>query len=274
MSPFMQAVIRRSLGAHAADPLTLVSPETIFGSASQPVAVQAASITGGAAPLTDALTSSPLFHIFTLLLLLLYMLSLYRRPKMLQGILSRIFSADRSRREEMYSHRSEPSRFHWLEMLLGSLFAGILVVRLVGDIVSVQITGSIPAYAAAWAVPAAAVLFRLTGLFQLGLLKLTGSITVSQSFVSSLLYLRKLYFRLLVLLSTPLLLLYALHLSGRSVPLAVLTALSVAFVAVLFLRETILLFVSKKVSILHWILYLCTVEIFPVSLFCLLASRA
>ena len=35
---------------------------------------------------------------------------------------------------------------------------------------------------------------------------------------------------------------------------------------VMFARESIGFFISKKVSILHWILYLCTVEILPLTL--------
>ena len=38
-------------------------------------------------------------------------------------------------------------------------------------------------------------------------------------------------------------------------------------------QGTLNLFLSKKISILHWILYLCTVEIFPISLIGLLAAR-
>lgn len=36
--------------------------------------------------------------------------------------------------------------------------------------------------------------------------------------------------------------------------------------AILFAKETFSLFISQRVSILYWILYLCTLEIFPVSL--------
>lgn len=43
--------------------------------------------------------------------------------------------------------------------------------------------------------------------------------------------------------------------------------------AILYLREVLNLFISKKVSILHWILYLCIVEVFPVSLLWLLVAR-
>ncbi|MBQ5635222.1 MAG: DUF4271 domain-containing protein [Alistipes sp.] len=35
---------------------------------------------------------------------------------------------------------------------------------------------------------------------------------------------------------------------------------------IIFVKETFLLFVSEKISILHWILYLCALEIFPASL--------
>ena len=50
-------------------------------------------------------------------------------------------------------------------------------------------------------------------------------------------------------------------------------AVELAAAAVLYLKETLNLFLSKKVSILHWFLYLCTVEVFPVSLLWLLAVR-
>jgi hypothetical protein len=39
-----------------------------------------------------------------------------------------------------------------------------------------------------------------------------------------------------------------------------------AIALILFVRESIGFFISKKVSILHWILYLCTVEILPFTL--------
>ena len=35
---------------------------------------------------------------------------------------------------------------------------------------------------------------------------------------------------------------------------------------ILFVKETFFFFVSQKISILHWILYLCALEIFPLSL--------
>ena len=48
---------------------------------------------------------------------------------------------------------------------------------------------------------------------------------------------------------------------------------AIAATLLLYAKESIELFISKKVSILHWILYLCTVELFPVSLIVLTAIR-
>ncbi|EKC70870.1 hypothetical protein LEA_07560, partial [human gut metagenome] len=41
----------------------------------------------------------------------------------------------------------------------------------------------------------------------------------------------------------------------------------------LYLKESLMLFLSKKISILHWFLYLCAVEIFPVSFVWLSLTR-
>lgn len=43
-------------------------------------------------------------------------------------------------------------------------------------------------------------------------------------------------------------------------------AIECLILLIIFVKETFLLFVSEKISILHWILYLCALEIFPASL--------
>ncbi len=43
-------------------------------------------------------------------------------------------------------------------------------------------------------------------------------------------------------------------------------AVQCAISAILFAKETFSLFISQRVSILYWILYLCTLELFPASL--------
>lgn len=41
----------------------------------------------------------------------------------------------------------------------------------------------------------------------------------------------------------------------------------ISIATIIFIKESFLFFVSQKISILHWILYLCALEIFPLSLF-------
>lgn len=133
----------------------------------------------------------------------------------------------------------------------------------------------------AWSHPHAVVMLLLgaaiagTGailLFQWLVLHLCGAVTLSQPFVNKLLLLKRLYFSLATLTATPALLLFALcaHGSGRLWLAVAAAACCVALL--LYLKETLRLFLAEKVSLLHWILYLCSVEIFPVSFLALLAA--
>mgnify|MGYP000817146810 CR=1 FL=1 len=111
------------------------------------------------------------------------------------------------------------------------------------------------------------------GLFQRGVVRLAGAVTLSQPFVSQLMLLKRTYFALGVVLISPPLLLFALCPQGTGGVWFCIVAIELTAAAVLYLKETLNLFLSKKVSILHWFLYLCTVEVFPISLLWLLAVR-
>ena len=102
-------------------------------------------------------------------------------------------------------------------------------------------------------------------------LLLVGFITRSISFVVSLMRMRLVYFVFATIAVAPLLLVAAL--SGQDVIWQILTYLVATVVLILYLRESIELFISKKISILHWILYLCTVEILPLTLLWQIALR-
>ena len=111
------------------------------------------------------------------------------------------------------------------------------------------------------------------GLFQRGVVRLAGAVTLSQPFVSQLMLLKRTYFTLGVIVTVPALLLFALCPRGTGGVWFCIIVIELLATAFLYLRETLNLFLSKKISILHWILYLCTVEVFPISLIWLLAAR-
>ena len=103
--------------------------------------------------------------------------------------------------------------------------------------------------------------------------RLIGALTLSQPFTAQIVLLKRTYFALAVIVSSPALLLFALCPPGRGGVWFTVIVAELTVTALLYFRETLNLFLSKKVSILHWFLYLCTVEIFPISLLWLLAVR-
>jgi hypothetical protein len=67
--------------------------------------------------------------------------------------------------------------------------------------------------------------------------------------------------------------LLVLQMSGGVMAWRIATYLALGLTLVLYVRESLDLFMSKKISILHWFLYLCTVEIVPVTLLWQMAIR-
>ncbi len=109
-------------------------------------------------------------------------------------------------------------------------------------------------------------LLAAIALAQIGLLRVAGAVTLSQPVTSQLITLKINYFALgTFVLSVPILLFL---LTPRDTALTAVYAIAIggAILGAMFVRETLMLFVSRKIPILHWFLYLCTVEIFPVSL--------
>ena len=111
-------------------------------------------------------------------------------------------------------------------------------------------------------------------LCQFGALAGIGALTFNGALVERLWLVKRSLSALAMLLATPPLLLVLLMPVGAN-RLCFWMIIGVLLVsAVLWLRETLTLFLAKKISILHWFLYLCIVEMFPLSLCILLAERS
>ncbi len=102
--------------------------------------------------------------------------------------------------------------------------------------------------------------------YQMLAIKLIGHIAGESKMATMLLYVKSICYAILTIVVTPIILCYALSSSGSQLPLMYLTVAGVVMVAFVLISETFLLFIHKKVSVLHTILYLCTVEIFPFTL--------
>ena len=77
----------------------------------------------------------------------------------------------------------------------------------------------------------------------------------------------------MTLIATPFLALWLLAPAGEGKIWFWVIIIELVVSLILYLQETLSLFISKKISILHWFLYLCGVEIFPISLLILLTVR-
>ena len=214
-----------------------------------------------------ASTDHPLFQCFVLLLAAAYALFLYDHMSDLYALLGK-----RTRSERLLESRSGQTRFFATAFILGILLAGAFAVRLFQPA-----KGGSPFFAVPdsllHALPAAALLFGVA-LFQIGVLRGAGRLTLSREVTGALLRLKTLVFTVFISLGAPLMLLFVLTPSGTGgIWPALLCAVGFVLAAVL-LRESLMLFLSKKISILHWFLYLCIVEIFPISFLWLIATRS
>ena len=240
----------------------------VFGTLSQ----RAAETAAVAPPAEGLFSSTTVFHAAALLLLVCYAAVLYLHPELPASLREYIFSPVSARDERLNDNRHDPLRgFSWGYLLLGALFFCTAVIRLTDMLVPAGM--SLPDAVRMLAVPVAVGMFFALLAFQRGTLALTGAVTVSRPLTTALMRVKTIYFRLAAVTVTPVLLLWALSPAGSGRTFGIIIALEVLLIALAFLRETILLFISKKLSIYHWILYLCTVEAFPVSFVCLLAAR-
>ena len=220
------------------------------------------------------LAENALFQSFVLLLAATYAMLLYRNLGDVRTLLGRISrDAATGKRFSEDPGGSGYSRFLNIATAIGLLFLGVAAVKYGDTLMPGRLAASIP--------QCAALIFSLlVSLASLGIaayqtiaVRLAGALTLSQPFIAQLMLLKRTCFALGMILISPPLLLFALCPQGTGGVWFCIIAVELAAAAALYLKETLNLFLSKKVSILHWFLYLCTVEVFPVSLLWLLAVR-
>ena len=225
-------------------------------------------------PLSSPLTDNAVFQGFVLLLAATYATLLYRNLGDIRSLLNRI-SRDKTSGERLSEEPGSNgfARFLNLTTAIGILFMGVVVVKY-GDSLMPPGLGRSLSHGAVLALSLLATLaWGIVILFQAAVVRIIGAVTLSQPFIAQLVQLRQTFFSLAVIIASPALLLFALCPRGTGSVWFFVGAAELIITAVLYLKESLNLFISKKISILHWFLYLCTVEIFPISLLWLLAAR-
>lgn len=223
------------------------------------------------------LTGNPFFEGFVLLLAAAYAILLYRHIGDVQLLLYRV-SHDRASSERLMEDPggNTLTRFLKISSVIGLLFIGVAAARYAETFIAPDLLWQLPPLPPQ-AVAAVSLLFAalwaLIAAYQSLVLRTATTVTLTRPFMNQLWLLKRTYFALAVIIATPPLLLFALCPPDTGRLWLGLSLLESAVTAVLYVRETLHLFLSKKVPILHWFLYLCAVEIFPFSLLALMAVR-
>lgn len=110
-------------------------------------------------------------------------------------------------------------------------------------------------------------------LYQWIAITLIGLLSYDKSIVEHILTIKGIIFSIFAIVVIPPILLYLLTDYNIAEYITYFIVIEIIAIALLYLIESFFLFVSKKVSILHWFLYLCGVELLPIATIWALISR-
>ena len=235
-----------------------VAPEQVFGEGS--------SLVAAPHPLREPtpVYESGLFQGIVLALALIYLFVICRNLQESCDLLRKLSLSPSKSARMTEIQGSSNIRFLWTMTVIGLPTLALVLLRLTDQALP------LPTLMPPQWIPVSGILVVLTiaaiALFQVGLLWIVGHITLSQQTVRLLTNLKFNYFSLASLILCPLALLYILTPSEAGRIVLYVTIGVMGIILLLFLKDTLMLFLSKKISILHWILYLCGVEIFPLNL--------
>ena len=234
-----------------------VSPEEMFGGDSEIVVCDAID------PFVPTLTGEPMFHLLIFATLVVYLYMIYRSWGFIGHLYRGMFTM-RTEQNMIYQGGLLPlQHFKQVASVVGFVSLALVVLRFAEGFISIDspIYGtSIATYASLGAM--FIVLVYVAWFFALHKIVEWVSGSDATAILSSLGYMH--FVRVSVVLY-PLVAVWLLGIERGDafvVPLLVVVAV---LMLILYLKDTILFFIDKKISILYWILYLCTAFLLPLS---------
>lgn len=217
---------------------------------------------------------NPPFQGFVLLLAAVYALLLYRNFRDIKALFEHI-SHERAGKVRPSEDPGGSGFLHFLNLttVIGMLFVGVIAARYGYELIPHILPERLAYIEVVIMCCATALACMAVAAIQRTILRIVGAITVARPFVDQLILLRQTYFALAVVIAAPAIILLALIPRGNGFVWLAVIATELAVTAILYLKKSANLFLAKKISILHWILYLCGVEIFPISLLWMLVAR-
>ncbi len=205
------------------------------------------------------------YQIVTALAALVFIFILVRYFDLFMQLLVSSFSSQSSNSDfQLYSR--EAKNIELIVSLAGTLLLALLIMRLsVMDWVAPYL--EIGPETSTWAIGGltfAGILATMLG--ERILLYIAGVLSNRADACTTIWHTKLLYFSLVLVLIAPMLVL-ALLTEGLVAKIALCISVAICSLSlILFLKATFLLFRTQRFSIFHWILYLCALEIFPLSL--------
>lgn len=242
------------------------------GAADRHVAAVVAAVTDGNAATLAGMVGDVVQNLLVAVVVFLYFFCLYRYFDDVRALFGSVFRRSVAPSERMLERRRSEIFYGFLGklFLIGTCTLGAIASLWADRTVAWEAVGPYARVALPFAAMAA---FVAVVAVQYAMLAVAGGITRSWSMMAVLLRIRLIYFVLATVIVLPPVLMWQMNGgTGGEVWLRV-ACLAAAVAVVMYVRESVTLFNSKKISILHWILYLCIVEIFPISLLGLLAAR-
>ena len=214
-----------------------------------------------------------LLNIFVFAVLIGYIFCIYRYFDDVVALFSSVFSRRVISADRVGERRRSDIFYGFLGklFLLGAAFVGVMAML---EVVGEQAERWGLTQGVVMSVPLLSIaVFMAIIIFQYIELLIIGIVTRSLPEVFAVMRLRLTYFVFFTVIAAPILLVSQL---GAQESYDIWFGLGVAaseLALMLYLRESLLFFISKKISILHWFLYLCTVEILPLTLLWQLVVR-
>ena len=252
----------------AADTVSLAADTLSAGAAGAAdghVAAVVAAVTDGNAATLAEMAGNVVQNLLVAVVVFLYFFCLYRYFDDVRALFGSVFRRSVAPSERMLERRRSEIFYGFLGklFLIGTCTLGAIASLWADRTVAWEAVGPYARVALPFAAMAA---FVAVVAVQYAMLAVAGGITRSWSMMAVLLRIRLIYFVLATVIVLPPVLMWQMNGgTGGEVWLRV-ACLAAAVAVVMYVRESVTLLNSKKISILHWILYLCIVEIMPFTL--------
>ena len=236
-----------------------ISAEELFGTACRLVAH------GGEAALSGVASLGGLYQAAVGIVALLFIFVVINYYEIIRHI---VVASFRNRKDNLNIHIYS-SEVHNIEIITGLM--GVLLLALCT--MRFSVVAELQPYLAPllsysrWEVGGLTIVALLALIFGVRIaLYIVGIVSECVNFYNAIWHSKMLCFSTTMVLISPMLILLLLS-EGLSARIALFTSVAVcSIVLILSIKDSFLLFRAQRFSIFHWILYLCALEIFPLSL--------